>query len=72
MVLPPALRAGAPEVGISKSAHSSSGYQVYLIFIITQHIRDELLMKSLKDYLGCGRLNPAGGEAAGLPKKGCL
>lgn len=69
MVLPPALRAGAPEVGISKSNQSSTGYQVYLIFIITQHIRDELLMKSLKDYLGCGRLNPPAGFAGGPRKR---
>ncbi len=44
-------------VGITKSSTQSTGHQVYLLFIITQHIRDELLMKSLIDYLGCGRLS---------------
>lgn len=43
-------------VGITKSSQSSTGNQVYLIFIITQHIRDELLMKCLIDYFNCGRL----------------
>lgn len=38
-------------VGIAKSALSSTGYRVYLAFIITQHIRDELLMKL--NYLDC-------------------
>jgi hypothetical protein len=44
-------------IGIAKSNLYSTGYQVYLNFIITQHIRDELLMKSLIDYLGYGRLS---------------
>lgn len=44
-------------VGIAKSALSSTGYQVYLAFIITQHIRDEFLMKCLINYLGCGKLS---------------
>jgi hypothetical protein len=44
-------------IGITNSSAYSTGYQVYLVFIITQHIRDELLMKSLIDYLGCGRLS---------------
>lgn len=44
-------------VGLRKSSSYSAGYQVYLTFIITQHIRDEQLMKSLTEYLGCGNLN---------------
>lgn len=44
-------------VGLAKSALYSTGYQVYLTFIITQHIRDELLMKCLIDYFGYGRLS---------------
>lgn len=43
-------------IEITKSKLSSTGYQIYLTFIITQHIRDELLMKSLISYLDCGRL----------------
>jgi len=31
------------------------GYQVWLKFQITQHSKDELLMKSFVSYLGCGR-----------------
>lgn len=44
-------------VGIAKSALSSTGYRLYLAFIITQHIRDELLMKCLINYLDCGKLS---------------
>jgi hypothetical protein len=44
-------------VGVSKSNLYSTGYQVYLTFIVTQHIRDELLMKCLIDYFGYGRLS---------------
>jgi len=43
-------------VGIAKSSGSSTGYQVYLIFSVSQHIRDELLMKCLQNYFNCGRL----------------
>ena len=34
------------------------GFQVILIFQITQHYRDALLMKSLESYLGCGGYFP--------------
>lgn len=44
-------------VGLRKSSSYSAGYQVYLTFIITQHIRDEQLMNSLIEYLGCGNIN---------------
>nr|4YIT_A Chain A, Meganuclease I-AabMI [Gremmeniella abietina]4YIT_D Chain D, Meganuclease I-AabMI [Gremmeniella abietina] len=43
-------------VGIAKSSASSTGYQVYLTFILTQHVRDENLMKCLVDYFNWGRL----------------
>lgn len=43
-------------VGIAKSKESTTGYQVYLSFIVTQHVRDELLLKCLIDYFSCGRL----------------
>ena len=32
------------------------GFQVYLAFYITQHVRDKELMKSLTDYLNCGNI----------------
>jgi hypothetical protein len=43
-------------VGIAKSKGSTTGYQIYLSFIVTQHVRDELLMNCLVDYFNCGRL----------------
>lgn len=43
-------------VSISKSQSKTVGFQVYLVFVITQHVRDEELMRSLIDYLGCGNL----------------
>lgn len=44
-------------VKITKSATHLSGYQVSLIFKLTQHIRDELLIRSLVNYLGCGTIS---------------
>ena len=41
-------------ISIFKST-TKTGYAVRLIFRITQHSRDIELMKSLVDYLGCGR-----------------
>ncbi len=32
------------------------GYQVQLVFQITQHSRDKILIQSLISYLGCGKL----------------
>jgi hypothetical protein len=43
-------------IGIGKSKLYSTGFQVYLTFVITQHIRDGLLMNGLIDYFGFGRL----------------
>nr|ATI20254.1 LAGLIDADG endonuclease [Juglanconis oblonga] len=43
-------------VGINKSNLYTTGYQIYLIFTVTQHIRDELLMKCLNEYFGYGKL----------------
>lgn len=42
-------------VEIAKSVSHKSGYRILLKFVLTQHIRDEELMKSLISYLGCGR-----------------
>lgn len=44
-------------VGLTKSVLYSTCYQVYITFIITQHVRDELLMNCLRDYFGYGRLS---------------
>lgn len=43
-------------IRISKSKTTSSGFQVLLKFSLTQHSRDELLMKSLVEYLDCGNI----------------
>lgn len=39
-----------------RKATTKIGYQVLLLFELTQHSRDEVLMKSLLEYLGCGKL----------------
>ena len=44
------------QVNIKKSTSNNCGYQVWLIFTLTQHKRDENLMKSFESYLGCGTL----------------
>lgn len=43
-------------VRIQKSSLYKLGFQVQLEFQITQHSRDDQLMKSLENYLGCGKL----------------
>ena len=47
---------GSFQVDIRKSKTSKSGYQVLLRFSIGQHRRDEQLLRSLIDYLNCGRV----------------
>lgn len=42
-------------VKLSLSRTIKTGVQVSPVFQITQHRRDELLMKSLVDYFGCGK-----------------
>jgi hypothetical protein len=44
-------------INIQKSSGYKSGAQVILKFQITQHSRDEELLKSLVSYLGCGYYN---------------
>ena len=43
-------------VKIKKSFSHRSGFQVLLCFSITQHSRDEQLMKDLMEYFDCGRI----------------
>ena len=45
---------GCFSVSIFKSKTSKLGEAVKLSFILTQNVRDEDLMKSLIEYLGCG------------------
>ena len=42
-------------IGIRRSLSHKIGYQVYLRLSIGLHSRDELVMKSLVSYLGCGQ-----------------
>lgn len=43
-------------VSIKQSKTISLGYQTILIFQITQHFRDRILLTNLLNYLDCGRL----------------
>ena len=52
-------------VDIKESKTHSSGFQVLLRFQVTQHSRDELLMRSLVDYLGCGKYYPSSSGSDG-------
>lgn len=46
---------GCFKISIRESKSHKAGGRVILLFVITQHIRDELLLKSLVDFLGCGQ-----------------
>jgi hypothetical protein len=41
----------------SYQSKNKVGYAIVLNFYITQHIRDNLLMESIKIYLNCGLIN---------------
>jgi len=43
-------------VNIINSSSYRQGFQVLLVFQITQHIRDEQLIRSLIEYLNCGNI----------------
>lgn len=45
---------GCFQVKVIKPSSTKIGFQVILVFKITQHARDIKLLKSLIDYLGCG------------------
>ena len=44
-------------IGLVKSESYKLKERVILIFMLTQHSRDEVLMRSLVDYLGCGNIS---------------
>jgi hypothetical protein len=46
---------GCFKVSIRESKLYKTGSRVALLFVVTQHIRDELLLKSLIDFFGCGQ-----------------
>lgn len=45
-----------------KVNNKKAGYQVVLMFELTQHYRDERLLKSFIDYFGCGKVCQVGKE----------
>jgi len=47
---------------VRKFALSKLGLSVELIFQITQHSRDVLLMNNLVEFLGCGKCYPRAGK----------
>lgn len=48
---------GSFMVLIRKSSSHKTGFQVELIFKLTQHLRDEKLISSLVEYLDCGNIH---------------
>ena len=42
-----------------KNKNYSTGFSVNLIFSISQHVRDEVLLTTFMEYLGCGRIEKA-------------
>lgn len=52
-------------VRIIKSSSQRTGFQVSLMFTISQHSRDEQLMKSLISYFGCGHYVPRNNKDIG-------
>lgn len=46
---------GCFKVSIRESKLHKAGGRVALMFVLTQHIRDELLLKSLVDFFECGQ-----------------
>ena len=47
---------GCFKVKVSKSLTTKTGFRVLLVFQISQHCRDELLMEKLVSYFGCGKI----------------
>ena len=52
-------------VRVRNSSTNLTGYRVELVFQITQHARDNILIMSLIDYLGCGYFRERKGGLAG-------
>ena len=43
-------------VNIKADKTYSIGFQVILVFQLTQHVKDELIMRTLMKYIDCGNL----------------
>jgi hypothetical protein len=50
---------------MNKSSTHRTGVRVYLRFTISQHSRDEALLKSLINFLGTGRYQSSSSRASG-------
>lgn len=53
---------GSFRVKIKNSSSHRIGFQIILRFTVTQHFRDEQLLKSFETYLGCGSLTKRKGN----------
>src|SRR5690606_1587461 len=47
-------------VGVKKSSNYKTGFQVVLEFSVSQHSRDEQLLKGFIPFFGCGKFNSNG------------
>ena len=47
-------------INIRASKTNSVGFQVILVFVITQHLRDQQLLICIMKYLGCGNVYKKG------------
>ena len=47
-------------------AKTVSGFQVRVIFLISQHVRDEFLLTKFIDYLGCGKIEKVSTRPGGV------
>lgn len=43
-------------INIAKSSSNLIGYQVFLLYALTQHSRDRKLLEIIKEYFGCGEV----------------
>lgn len=49
-----------------KNKNYSTGFNVTMVFSVSQHVRDEALITKLIDYLGCGRIEKASTRPNGV------
>jgi hypothetical protein len=52
---------GCFSISVAKNSATETGYLVSLRFQISQHLRDENLLRSFINYFGCGRFYPLNG-----------
>ena len=54
---------GCFHVSVRKSSAYKLGFNVSLVFMVGQHYKDELLLKSFIDYFNCGRFHHRGSSS---------